>query len=299
MSNPRLAESFLAATRRELVGDVEVLESLLQSLVTAAQNAWPEVKLPAEVFVRHLGRHLPQSADPVETLPGLYIEDLYLACACAQQLPPALRALEQRYLRGLGGSEAAQADEVQQILRERLLVGSKDTPPKLGEYAGRGSLSSFLRTVAMRVLTDLRRQRGGASLDGDNDGALRALAATQDPELDYIKGRYRREFQTAFAEALQALPLQQRNVLRLRYVDGVNLDGVGAVLGISRATAHRFLGEAREALVKSTQRLLRERLRLSALECASLVRLVHSQIELSIARVFGKPDAAEGAGETP
>ncbi len=284
-----LSKHFVSAAHCTLNEDPTVLESLLQGLWSAGSEAWPDVHLSPEVFARHLGRQMPAGSEPLQALPTLYIEDLYLACACAQHNPAALRALDRGYLAGLGGFDSAQTDELQQVLRERLLVGAQGIPPRISEYAGRGSLLSYLRTVAMRAFTDMRRKREEALLDGQEDGALCALAAAQDPELDYIKGRYRQAFQMAFVEALQTLSIQQRNVLRLRYVDGVNLEAVGAVLGVSRATAHRWLLEARAMLVQDTQRLLRERLHLSVPECASLVRLIHSQIDFSIGKALREP----------
>ncbi len=73
------------------------------------------------------------------------------------------------------------------------------------------------------------------------------------------------------------LPVRWRNL---------NLDAVGHALGVSRATAHRWLVRARESLAVATETQLRNRLNLRPSEIQSLRRLVQSQVVVSVRRLL-------------
>lgn len=264
------------------------LEELLQHLLAVSQEAWPTVALAAEPFVRHLRKHCPAGADPLTALPAMHVLDLYLACACAQHHPAALRCLEERYLGDIvralarGPGDAAAGDELRQRLRERLLVA--EGAPCIAAYSGRSSLQRWLRTVARNLLVDAQRQRGAApvALD-DNAAAIEALASDPDPETAFIKERYRQDFYQALRDVFDALPAEQRNLIRLHHLDGLSLDRIGVLLGLHRNAVHRRLEAAREAARRRANQLLRERLRLTQAELLSLVRLVRSQLETHLA----------------
>jgi|GEM_PF-4314550 len=50
-----------------------------------------------------------------------------------------------------------------------------------------------------------------------------------DPEIAYLKQRYRDEFREAFVAALGALDERQRNVLRQHHLDGMTIDQLGSL----------------------------------------------------------------------
>jgi RNA polymerase sigma-70 factor (ECF subfamily) len=58
---------------------------------------------------------------------------------------------------------------------------------------------------------------------------------------------------------------------------------------VHRVTAFRWLEKAKEQLVKGTLELLRQRLKLPADELDSVLRMIRSQIHLSIVRQLGGP----------
>jgi RNA polymerase sigma-70 factor (ECF subfamily) len=120
------------------------------------------------------------------------------------------------------------------------------------------------------------------------DELANAPANTLDPELDYLKARCQREFREAFVAALGTLTPEERNVLRLHHLDGLTLEETAAACHIGRATAARWLARARERIVTETHRLLQAELRLSGGEVESVLRLVESQLELSIHRYLGE-----------
>lgn len=280
----------------------EDLELLLSSLTTAGREAWPDFVLEDLVFVAHLARHAP-GGDLERWLRSLCIEDLYLACACAQGLPGALQVFEERYLAMLSGvlgsrdANAALVEDACQNVREKLLVAVAGAPPRIAAYSGRGSLQGFVRTAAVRGVIDLQRQKSGAPLDGDEDAALEALSAGQEPELEYIRGRYRQDFKQAFQDALAKLPLEQRSALRLHYLNGLNIDRLGVMLQVHRSTVNRWLVDARAKILTEMRRLLRERLSLSPGDFDSLAALVRSSLDLSISRVLKEGDGEQGQGD--
>jgi RNA polymerase sigma-70 factor (ECF subfamily) len=72
----------------------------------------------------------------------------------------------------------------------------------------------------------------------------------------------------------------------MHLLDGASIDRIAAVHSVHRATAARWLERIRERLASGTRRLLQERLRVSRDELASLVRLIDSQLDLSLSTLL-------------
>jgi RNA polymerase sigma-70 factor (ECF subfamily) len=185
-------------------------------------------------------------------------------------------------------SDPTFGDEVRQTVRQRLLVGTEGGGPRLLEYAGRGPLAAWVRITLVRTGLSLRRQqnRQQRQLSDLQDSAL---ATAGDPELDYLRSRYRAEFEQAFRDACARLPERERAVLRLAVIDGLSVDRIGLVYGVHRATAARWLIRARTLLFEETRRLLTAALGLSPSEFGSLARLVHSQLDVQISVLLRDP----------
>jgi len=246
--------------------------------------AWPMIAIEDDDFLRWIGERLPEEG-AVDAIAGLHAADLLLACACARGLPAALTLFDQRYLSEAGtalersATLASVRDEVLQQLRQKLLVTDGGRPGRIAEYAGRGPLASWVRSAAIR--TGLNATRGAAKAPGD-DAILEVSGGTPDPELDYMKRRYTAEFQAAFQAALEGLTPRERNLLRMHTIDGLNLDQIGAVHRVHRATVARWIAAARESLLERTRKGLEEKLKLQGSEFESLMGLVRSQLDLSI-----------------
>ena len=110
------------------------------------------------------------------------------------------------------------------------------------------------------------------------------LVTTGDPALDQLKATYRSEFAAALRDAISDLSFEDRLLLRQQIADQLSVDEIGAAHGVHRGTAGRWLARAREALLLATQRRLAERLDLPAEEIASVIRLVHSKLDVSVVR---------------
>jgi RNA polymerase sigma-70 factor (ECF subfamily) len=194
--------------------------------------------------------------------------------------------------------------DVKQLVRQRLFVGGgtagvPTSVGKIAEYGGRGDLRRWVRSVAVRTcLNDLRKGKREILVDDDQLIAQHAIAQ-DDPEVEYMKRTYSNEFKQAFASALAQLGAREQTLLRYHHVDGLNIDEIGAIYRVHRVTAFRWLEKAKEQLVKSTLEILRGRLKLPADELDSVLRMIRSQIHLSIIRQLGGPadNVAEDAIE--
>jgi RNA polymerase sigma-70 factor (ECF subfamily) len=217
-----------------------------------------------------------------------HLEDVALAFACAERSPVAFTEFERRFGAEFAGALSrigltrAEIDEVGQTVRERLFVPREGAAPKILDYAGRGALAGWLRAVIVRAGIDLRRRRANEPAAGDDEPLMALTAASDDPETESLRARYAEPFRLAFIDALKALPADERNALRLNMVEGLNIEQIGNLYGVHRATVARWIAHAREGIAEGTRRLLRERLRLDAGELESLVRLCQSRIDIGV-----------------
>jgi RNA polymerase sigma-70 factor (ECF subfamily) len=253
------------------------LSPALRNAVGQARAAWPEVEVPDDAFASYLLARA-SGAD----LSMLHVRDLYLACGCSRGNAQALAIFDRDFAAPLasivarGGSPEHVGAEVAQRLRERLLVRDGARPPRITEYAGKGSLAGWLRVAAVREASKVQRhERVHASLRPDEPPP----AAT--PEEAAIRARYGEAFNAAFRDAFRMLPAAERVVLRLHFAEGLNLDGLAVALGFSRATAGRRLVDARARLRDETMRLLGDRLAAPPDEIASVLAALRSRLEIT------------------
>jgi RNA polymerase sigma-70 factor (ECF subfamily) len=96
------------------------------------------------------------------------------------------------------------------------------------------------------------------------------LRSAVDPELDYLKLRYRGAYQDAVGAALASLPDRDALLLKLHYLDGLNIDRIGALYGMHRSTVARWRARVRRRVLESTREQLHRRLALTDSEFDSL-----------------------------
>lgn len=254
-------------------------------VVDSAVQARPSLAVDRDAFARHVADRVDQDA-----LEEVHAADLLLAFACANHDRKAIDELERCHLVKIpdfvhrierSGPAAA---EIQQIVRERLLVGTSKSGPKILEYAGRGSLGSWIRVVSIRVALEVVRSRKPEV--HDDDATARDMVTSADPELDYLRVRYASAFREAFSGALAALDERDRTVLQLYLVDGLNIEKIGQLYQVHRATVARWISTTRDQLYDETHARLRQQLNLNATEFESIVRLVRSQLDVSVRRIL-------------
>jgi RNA polymerase sigma-70 factor, ECF subfamily len=260
--------------------------SAVERILEAGRAAHPEITLAPDALEPLVRERLANEEAP----DALAADEIYLACACALADPIAIAAFERRYFPAipaalsrlaLGRDEIA---EIAQQLRIRLFVADDDGVVRVVAYAGQGQLGGLVRVAALRVGLNLLRARG--RLDS-GDGELEDLPiAADDPALAQLKAQHRVAFKAAFEEAIASLPPRSRSLLDLAIVKGVGIDKVGAIYGVHRATAARWIVAARDELARAVHRALGARLGVARTELADLLPLVESQLELSLERLL-------------
>lgn len=255
-------------------------------LVNEARTAWPSLRVDEDRFLPHLARHAPN----VEALARVRGPDLFLAWACASGDGAAIAELERVYATDLRAVYAqvrgakVPFEELVQVLRGKLFAGPA---PKIAEYSGIGELKSWLRVTGVRTLVDMARQLPDRERPMEDSGPLAVPAPGDDPEMQYLKRTYHEQMRRAFEDAARALSPEERNVLREHYAHSMTIDQIAAAHGIHRATAARRVAGAREAVLRGTRQLLMQRLGLSMAELESVVRMIESQLHVTVERVFG------------
>jgi RNA polymerase sigma-70 factor (ECF subfamily) len=254
---------------------------VLARWVGEARVRWPLIVFGEADFRRHLdgtGRTAPA-----------FPTDAFLAAACAVGDEAALRALEDEFvarvpemIRRVDASPAFTADVCQQ-LRIRLLVREGDSPPRIARYTGEVPLSAWMRVIALRLAFNAKRGAKGAR-EGD---AEREDVAIDDPEIDYLRAQYREPFVRSFKGALAALPKDDRTVLRLHYVDGVNIEGIGRIFQVHRATVARWLVRIRSDVLARAKALLAEEVGAELEEAGSVIGALAGEIDLTLSRALG------------
>ena len=218
------------------------------------------------------------------------VEDLELAAACAAGDEAAIARFEATYFGEIDACAARLriphelAAEARANLRKLLFVGP---PPATASYAGRGDLRGWVRVIATRELIRLAKA-ARREVPVDDDLLVETLAPAADPELAYMRELYRAAFRSAFQTALAALSPRDRNLLRMNLVDDLSIDQIGAVYGVHRATAARWLTAIRDQIASATRKALAQQAGIQADEITSILRLVRSRLDASLERLVGE-----------
>jgi RNA polymerase sigma-70 factor (ECF subfamily) len=263
---------------------IEVVETAWR----ACRERRQDVDVPLEAFRAYLAARVPSDADF-----GAYcIDDLYLACACVAGDPVAVAAFLRDVLPVVDAALASWnpgiVDETRQRLRTSLLVDHAERGPLLASYTGRGALRRWLRVVAVR---EAARQWGeqARGAGASDDALFDAVAPATDPVMSAIKHDAATAFRAAFSAALGALSRRDRALLRLHVLDGLSVDEIAPTYGVHRATVARWIAAAKQDVLATTRRNLMHDLRLHPDEVDSLIRLVHSRIELPEGALASEP----------
>jgi len=270
------------------------LELFLRARLGAARQAWPGLAFGDADFADFLRARVADGVDPQVGLEPLCSDDLYLAGACARGETAAIAAFQRSYAGELAAAFARLAiggsdpEDLRQQLLARLFVAVDGRPPRIAEYSGQGSLRAWLKVVALRLRIDLERRKRDRRDNFTDAERLADVGVGDDPELAHLKQHYRAEFRAAFTAALALLTAEQRALLRLQAVEGLSATDIARIYKVHRATGKRWLAEARERLVAETGRLLAEQLGGRGVALASIVRLIRSDLNVSLCRGLGE-----------
>lgn len=256
----------------------------LRDYLTAARAAWPTIAVDTGELTSYLAARSTEGSPALEQA-----GDLLLACACLLGDPTAISTFHltfgsviKRVLVRRRADPAEIADATQMVY-ERLLVRQPDRAPLLSEYRGKGPLRVWISTSAARTLLTMRRAEGRRRAhEGAGAGTLGTIASAINPELMYFKRLYKREIETAVGRSLDSLDVHTRALLHLHLGERLSIDQLGAMYGVNRATAARWLAAGREAMVQRVRTEIRTHLKLSESEYDSVVALVRSELDVTV-----------------
>jgi RNA polymerase sigma-70 factor (ECF subfamily) len=254
--------------------------------VGVARAAWPDLDVPDEEFRAYLAaRAEPGSSQSVA--------DLYLACACVRGDTEALATFEDLCIAGLAAALVRHdlprdiVEDAVQNVRQKLLCPPPGTASKIADYRGAGGIAGWVKVIAMREALQIVRKRGPVASD---DRLVDVPLDAKSPELEHFRRVYAEEFREALLGALAELSRRDRNLLRHKYVYKLNIDQIGAIYQVHRVTASRWEARAREALLASTRRRMMKRLKVTADELDSIMRIIQSQLDVSLLRHLGEAE---------
>jgi RNA polymerase sigma-70 factor (ECF subfamily) len=264
----------------------------LRQLWERGRGAWPEIALGFDELEASLRERFAAELEPIAD--ELEAGDLYLACACLLGTPGAAEAFKRSFepsLRRFVATVEHRPEEIAERVQDMLVllfVGDGESAPKLASYSGRGPLRSWLRMTAVnRSLNAVRDDRRQAKMESR---IVEVMRPEDDPELALLRERYRPQLEAALRDVLASLPRAERGLLRLCYVEGLSLEAIGKIRGLSKATVSRHLAAIRERVLERASRLLRERIGVSGPELESLLGLLQSQLELGLSGLLATID---------
>lgn len=272
----------LEVSRQEGISGLANLAQLLDDQYATARAAWPGIEVSRERYVEQLAARInARSTEPADrVLSTMPAADLYLAIACADNNDAALAAFRDGFLPSLRQAlgklalSPATIDETVQRVLVMLFVDGQ-----INGYGGKGTLRSWLRSIGVRT----GRRLAGGDQDVVSEDELDGLpAAVADPELEMLRARYSEQVRLAFAAAFAELTERERNVLRQYHIDGLTIDQLAALYQVNRATTARWVAGARLAIVAKTRNQLVDRYGIAAAEVDSIIRLVRSQLAVSV-----------------
>jgi RNA polymerase sigma-70 factor (ECF subfamily) len=272
------------------MSDVAGVEPEVAALHARGAAAWPGVVVSLPVFVADLQRRL--GAPPTAATVAPLHHDVYLAVACAAGDGDAIARCD-THVQGEVDAAAlrlhasrAHADDIRGEVRRLLFISDDDRPAAITTFTGRGDLRGYVRVIAARALA--RRLQREAKQQPFEDDVVDVLAASVEPEVAFLRERYRADVDAALRAALGALDDRSRAVLRYHLLDGWSVDRIGERYGVHRATAARWIGNARATVGEQMRRELAARIAVNESQVDSIVAMVTSRVDVSIERLLGR-----------
>jgi RNA polymerase sigma-70 factor (ECF subfamily) len=261
---------------------METVRERWKGLVEQGQAAWPALHLSGDDFLRYLDDRA--GADQAAAA------DLFLACACARGVPGAIETFMRRFDAEIRLAarrwDAAPAfyDEVKQALSEALFVPAGEA--RIAQYSGRGPLGAWVAVAARRTAGRLRERAPAASAVDEEAMAAATLEVAGDPEFLYLKRRYGEAVRATLIVAFGALAPRDKAMMHLSIVQRLTFAELGRLFGVDQVAVGRWTERVRAEVTAATKRHLSDRLGASPSEVDSLIRMVHSQVEISFSRLL-------------
>jgi RNA polymerase sigma-70 factor, ECF subfamily len=259
------------------------------------EAAYPGMVIDHKKLAERVVFEFRETSSTFEMLTDIHLEDLCIATACASGdkvalqhfsdsfVPQALVPVN-RFVR-----DGVNLADVQSQLQAKLFLPVAGTDTRLGieKYGGRGPLLGWLRVITTRLALSERRSKKSA--DGREAQLLNELIGSDvyTPELHLQRADLRAIFKEAFCEAVESLPTDEREALRMHVYESLSIDDLARIFDVHRATAARWLTRAREHLHVATREYIQARTGCSGSDLDSMVHAMLSRVDMSLSQVLG------------
>ena len=256
----------------------------LAAAYETGRAAWPAVQVDYCRFVERIRGCGVASEDL-----AAHGRDVYLAIACALGDLVALRLFDELFIRNMDAHLARTGvppewrSEVHQRVRMKLLSGGS---PGIARYRGQAPLHVFVRVTAVRVGIDVATAAAAMSRRPDEDVLNLLVSMDANPEVETARTLYRDRFRTAIEQTLAGLTKRERSLLRLHFLDGLNIDAIACIYRVHRATVARWLVAIRNRALTDLRGRLAVHLGGTPSELRSLIKLLRDDIDLSARRIL-------------
>ncbi len=233
---------------------------------------------------------------------SLHLEDLALACACAEGHVTAwayfiecFRPALHTAARAIAGDEQG-GELADELYGELYGLEERDGPRRslLDYFHGRSRLSTWLRAIlAQRRVDRVREARRFEPLDESAEaGPASPPVSSADPE----RARYAVLAQTALAAAMSRLPPADRLRLSCYYLRRLTLAQIGRMFGEHEATASRKLDRLRRALRAEVERSLRVDHHLAPAQVSACFESALDDTAVNLERALGNKERTDSKG---
>lgn len=257
----------------------------LATRLAHAQTAWPTLHASADEFAAALAALAPLHQLTVDSVDAA---EAFLWAAWQHSPDAAIAAFTASHRSlvasiatrfGLTGSDAA--DILSQLV-QRLFVSDADEPAKFTQYVGRGQLGGLVRVAATRLALTLVGSKGRQTSEVPSNTPDQHRSTAD----KFAKAELQALLKQALEESATALTERQRAILRMHYVKQASIDDIAAVYRVHRATAARWLLDARSSMVENARETFLLRAALDEADLIEVASLVESQLSMTWSRLF-------------
>ena len=293
----------------ELMASAPLDRALLTRLHAKARaERWA---LPLESFgaalqdsARRAFEKMPDRRQLEKYLDSLHLEDLALACACAEGSEAAWEHVIREHRPALyRAADAIDPTGGARDLADSLYAELFGLTERDGErrshfryFHGRSSLATWLRAVLAQRHVDRLRSRRRLDPLPDDEAAI-AIAATV-TTVEPARARYVAIMRAAIAAAVALLAPRDRLRLTCYYSQELTLAQIGRALGEHEATVSRHLTRTRRTIRDTVERDLAGRERLSVAEIAEcFASVLDDPGSLDVADLLGSDPIGKELGQ--
>jgi RNA polymerase sigma-70 factor (ECF subfamily) len=220
-----------------------------QSAFEASRAYWSGAfELTFEQFSSHLDRLGWRFGLPRE------LDSTYLCAACSVGDDQACETLDRLHFPRLRSALARQlghrdgVDDILQQARERLMVGEA---PRIATYRGDGPLRAWLTRIVGRLAVDAVRRDGKARVVYLDDERLSVDTSAEAPSHHARSEAAIPILERALSEAIGGLPMAERQLLYLHYVQRLRVEDLADCLRVYRSTVYRRLRQIEARLERA------------------------------------------------